>query len=122
MRRSITGIVCTGTRNCSERIFDNGFPIILPFNADLLSKNGSIKSIQDLPLHLNFSVNGTIKRYELLAVTFGSETHFISAIKNVITNFESKVVGIYMIESWKRKETRNRFTTSSSSTKYTTQL
>ena len=81
MRRSITGIVCTGTRNCFERIFDNGFLIILPFNADLLSKNGSIKSIQDLPLHLNFSVHGTIKRYEPLAVTFGSGTHFISAIK-----------------------------------------
>ena len=44
-------------------------------------KNGSIKSIQDLPLHLNFSVHGTIKRYELLAVTFGGGTHFISAIK-----------------------------------------
>ena len=49
--------LCTGSRSCSQRNFDNGFPLFLPFNADLLSKNNSIKSIKDLPVQLNFNTS-----------------------------------------------------------------
>ena len=48
------GALCTGSRSYMycQKNFDNGFPLLLPFTADLLSKNNSIKSVKDLPMQL----------------------------------------------------------------------
>ena len=81
MRTSISGNFCPDTRSCSERKFDNDFPLLLPFNVELFSGNGSINCINDLPLKLNFTVARSPKMYKLFAVTYGSGAHFISAIK-----------------------------------------
>ena len=82
LRTSNSGALCRGSRRYSQRNFDNGFPLLLPFNADLLSKNNSIKSIKDLPVQLNFNTScNSTKKYELFAVTYGSGGYFICTIK-----------------------------------------
>ena len=68
---SDSGALCTGSRSYSQRNFDNGFPLPLPFDADMLSKNNSIKSIKDLPMQLNFNTSyNSTKKYELFAATY----------------------------------------------------
>ena len=81
MRKSNSGVVCSGTRNSSHRRFDNGFPLILPFNIDLLTANKTLNTVSDLPVSLTFQTSCGSKKYELLAVTYGSGGHFIAAIK-----------------------------------------
>ena len=80
-RVSSSGTMCPGTRSYSERKSDNGFPLLLLFNTDLLSRNGSIDCVKDLPLKLNFTVARSTERYKLFAVTYESGGHFISAIR-----------------------------------------
>ena len=51
-RTSNSGALCTGSRSYCQRNFDNGFPLLLSFTADLLSKNNSIKFVKDPPMQL----------------------------------------------------------------------
>ena len=44
MWKSNSGVVCSGTRNSSNRRFDNGFPLILLFNIDLLTANKTLNT------------------------------------------------------------------------------
>ena len=54
MWKSNSDVVCSGTRNSSHRRFDNGFPLILPFNIDLLTANKTLNTVSDLPVNLAF--------------------------------------------------------------------
>ena len=54
MQKSNSDVVCSGTRNSSHRRFDNGFPLILPFNIDLLTANKTLNTVSDLPVNLTF--------------------------------------------------------------------
>ena len=81
MPKSNSSVVCSGTRNSSHRRFDNSFPLILPFNIDLLTANKTLNTVSDLPVNLTFKTSCGSKKYELLAVTYGSGGLFIAAIK-----------------------------------------
>ena len=54
MRKSNSDVVCSGTRNSSHRSFDNGLPLILPFNIGVLTANKTLNTVSDLPVNLTF--------------------------------------------------------------------
>ena len=58
-------------------------PLALPFNFDILSRNGRISEVCHLPDDITIKVlNGSLTSYKLFGVTYGDGSHFLK-ISNV---------------------------------------
>ena len=93
-RLTSKGTPCPRIRSKIVRRFVRNFPFFLPTNLDFFSKNKQLVAIEDLPEELKFqgSNKGSIC-YRSYAVTFGSGTHFISALE--LNNELSSKLGWY---------------------------
>ena len=55
--------------------------IALPFNVDILSRNGRISEVCHLPDDITIkALNGSLTTYKLFGVTYGNGNHFKSAM------------------------------------------
>ncbi len=71
---------CKGSRSHSTRTFIQGMPMVLPFNVDILAKNGFIPDVNHLPDDIQINANEFITTYKLFGVTYGNGSHFKSAM------------------------------------------
>ena len=63
------------------RVFIEGMPLALPFNVDILSRNGRISEVCHLPDDITIkALNGSLTTYTLFGVTYGNGNHFKSAM------------------------------------------
>ena len=63
------------------RIFIEGMPLALPFNVDILSRNGRISEVCHLPDDITIkALNGSLTTYKLFDVTYGNGNHFKSGM------------------------------------------
>ena len=68
---------------CSRflRVFIEGMPLALPFNVDILSRNGRISEVCHLPDDITIkALNGSLTTYKLFGVTYGNGNHFKSRV------------------------------------------
>ena len=57
-------------------------PLALPFNFDILSRNGRIPEVCHLPDDITIKVlNGSLTTYKLFSVTYGNGNHFLKISK-----------------------------------------
>ena len=55
------------------RVFIEGMPLALPFNVDILSRNGRISEVCHLPDDITIkALNGSLTTYKLFGVTYGN--------------------------------------------------
>ena len=54
--------------------------MVLPFNVDILTKNGFIPDVNYLPDDIQINANDFVATYKLFGVTYGNGSHFMSAI------------------------------------------
>ena len=52
----------------------------LPFNVDILSRNGRVSEVGHLPDDITIKANGSLTTYKLFGVTHGNGNHFKSAM------------------------------------------
>jgi len=58
-------------------------PLALPFNVNILSRNGGISEVCHLPDDIiNKAINGTLTTYKLIGVKYGNGNYFLK-ISNV---------------------------------------
>ena len=63
------------------RVFTEGMPLALPFNVDILSRNGRISEVCHLPDDITIkALNGSLTTYKLFGVTYGNGNHFKSGM------------------------------------------
>ena len=63
------------------RVFIEGMPLALPFNVDILSRNGRISEVCHLPDDITIkALNGSLTTYKLFGVTYGNGNHFKSGM------------------------------------------
>ena len=63
------------------RVFIEGMPLALPFNVDILSRNGRISEVCHLPDDITIkALNGSLTTYKLFGVTYGNGNHLKSAM------------------------------------------
>ena len=63
------------------RVFIEGMPLALPFNVDILSRNGSISEVCHLHDDITIkALNGSLTTYKLFGVTYGNGNHFKSGM------------------------------------------
>ena len=70
---------CKGSRSHSVRSFIQGIPMVMPFNIDILTKNG-LTDVNHLPDDIQINANKFITTYKLFGVTYGNGSHFRSAM------------------------------------------
>ena len=59
-------------RSESQRVFIEGMPLALPFNVDILSRNGRVSEVCHLPDDITIKANGSLTTYKLFGVTYGN--------------------------------------------------
>ena len=68
--------LCHRLRSESQRVFIGGMSIALPFNTDILLRNGRVSEVCHLPDGITIkAINGSLTTYKLFGVTYGNGNH-----------------------------------------------
>ena len=57
--------LCQGSRSESQRDFIQGMTLALPFNVDILSRNGRVSEVNHPPDDITIKANGSLTAYKL---------------------------------------------------------
>ena len=79
-KKSKGSSLCQGSRSEYQRVFVQGMPLVMPFNIDILSRNGRVSEVGHLPDDITIKANGSLTTYKLFGVTYGNGNHLKSAM------------------------------------------